>query len=497
MDNKHTEATALPAVRPPATAADTAAVTDAGRLRRPTAADASAGLITALFSIPEGMAYAAIAGFDPVAGLYSGAVPAVLGSAFARTALMVTTLTSAISLTAHGVLLDARLDPVDPANVAALTLAVGIAMTVFAALRLGSLLRLISPGAMTGFSVGIAVQIIAGSLDDATGYHPGHHNKLLHIADWAAHAGSWATGPTVVAGATVAVWGLVHLVRRLRALSVLIALAVVSAAVAVCGPEVPLAGSLGPIPAGLPALTLPAWDALPHLATGACAVALVGLAQAAGIPATTPHPDTSRTAIAKDILAQAAANIGGAFFQALPAGGSLSRTGVALAAQGRTRWTGIFSGAVLALLVCTLAPLVARIPLAVIGALIIIIGAKLITGRLDAIHTAWRTGPLEAVAIILTFLTATQAPLHYAIVLGLLLSLAIRLIRTARDRFPGEHAPRTGLRMRLPRARNSFTTAEQPAPPCEAPTPAAGTRPPSDAVAGPRGEEQELHGEHH
>ena len=64
-------------------------------LGRPTPRDALAGLVTGLFSIPEGMAYASIGGFNPVVGLYSGVVPGIVASVFARTVLMVTTLTSA------------------------------------------------------------------------------------------------------------------------------------------------------------------------------------------------------------------------------------------------------------------------------------------------------------------------------------------------------------------------------------------------------------------
>jgi SulP family sulfate permease len=435
-----------------------------GTPHRPVAADLSAGLITAVFSIPEGMAYATIAGFNPVAGLYAGVVPAVLGSTFARTALMVTTLTSAIAITAHRVLLDAHLDPTDPANIAALTLAVGIAMALFAAVRLGSLLRLISPGVMTGFSLAIAVRIIAGSLAHATGYHPARHaSRLLRIADWAAHAGSWAAAPTAVACTTVVVWGLSHMVRRLRSYSVLISLTAVSSAVAACHPAVALAGSLGAIPAALPSLSLPAWKAIPHLATGAGAVALVALAQAAGIPATIPAPGGRRAAVTRDIVGQAVANIGGAFFQALPAGGSLSRTAVALTAGGRTRWTGILSGAFLALLVCASAPLVARIPLPAIGALLAVIGAELITGRATAVRRVWRRGRLETLVIITTFLTATQIPLHYAIAVGLLLSLAVRTGRTAahRVRAGGRTAPKDTAAAALPHAR---TTAAPEAP---------------------------------
>jgi SulP family sulfate permease len=89
------------------------------RLGRPTFRDVIAGLVTGLFSIPEGMAYASIGGFNPVAGLYSGMIPGILGSLFARTVLMVTTLTSAIALSSRSVLRDAGLDPADPRNVAA------------------------------------------------------------------------------------------------------------------------------------------------------------------------------------------------------------------------------------------------------------------------------------------------------------------------------------------------------------------------------------------
>src|SRR5215470_8184633 len=73
-------------------------------LGQPNRQDVIAGFVTGLFSIPEGMAYASIAGFNPVLGLYSGMVPTFLGSVFARTVLMATTLTSAIALSSQSVL---------------------------------------------------------------------------------------------------------------------------------------------------------------------------------------------------------------------------------------------------------------------------------------------------------------------------------------------------------------------------------------------------------
>lgn len=88
-------------------------------LGRPTPADVSSGLVTVLFSIPEGMAYAAIAGFNPVAGLYAGMVPAIVGS-----------------LTSQSVLPDTGLDPKDAGNVATLTLMAGAVMLVMGVLPL-------------------------------------------------------------------------------------------------------------------------------------------------------------------------------------------------------------------------------------------------------------------------------------------------------------------------------------------------------------------------
>ncbi|MFE2559657.1 SulP family inorganic anion transporter [Streptomyces sp. NPDC059352] len=83
------------------------------------------------------MAYAAIAGFNPVAGLYAGVVPAIVGSLTAHTVLMVTTLTSAIALTSQSVLSDAGLDPQATGNIATLTLLAGLVMPLMRVLRLG------------------------------------------------------------------------------------------------------------------------------------------------------------------------------------------------------------------------------------------------------------------------------------------------------------------------------------------------------------------------
>lgn len=395
------------------------------KLGKPTFRDAVAGLVTGLFSIPEGMAYASIGGFNPVAGLYSGVVSTIVGSMFARTVLMVTTLTSALALSSRSVLTDAGLDPSDPANVAALAIVVGVVMLVLGLLKFGSIMNFVSNAVMTGFTAGIALQIIAGVIGDATGYRPDSHNTIGKFIDAFAHIDSWEVDPCLVAVATVAVWAVFHFIKPLEAFAILIALVVVTLGVALLGVQVETVSDIASIPNALPPFSVPNFAAMPELLVGGLAVALVGLAQAAGISAAVPNPDRSRPSTSGDFVAQGAANVAGGLFGALPTGGSLSRTGVAVSAGAQTRWAGIFAGLWLAALVLVAGSLAERIPMPVIGGLILVIGAELVMGRWADIKLVVRTAPLSAVAMLVTFAATTQLPLHTAILIGALTSLVL------------------------------------------------------------------------
>ncbi|TVX96947.1 SulP family inorganic anion transporter [Mycolicibacterium porcinum] len=401
------------------------------KLGRPKPRDVIAGLVTGLFSIPEGMAYASIGGFNPVTGIYAGVMPGIIGSLFARTVLMVTTLTSAIALTSRSVLKEVGLDPADPANVAALALVVGVVMLLFGLLRFGSIMNFVSNAVMTGFSTGIALQIVAGVLGDATGYKPQSGNTIGKFIDSLAHIGLWHPAAVAVALGTVAVWAVFHFIKPLESFATLLALVVVTAVVAVAHIDVETVGDIASIANALPPVTVPNFAAMPELLVGGVAVALVALAQAAGISAAVPNPDGSRTNMNGDFLAQGAANVAGGLFGALPAGGSLSRTGVATSAGAQTRWAGIFAGLWLAVLVLVAGSAAEIIPMPVIGGLILVIGAELVVGRLPDIKLVLRVAPLSAVAMLVTFAATTQLPLHTAIVIGVITSLVLYCAKAA------------------------------------------------------------------
>ncbi|WP_454791614.1 SulP family inorganic anion transporter [Mycolicibacterium lutetiense] len=408
------------------------APTFARKLGRPKPRDVIAGLVTGLFSIPEGMAYASIGGFNPVAGIYAGIVPGIIGSLFARTVLMVTTLTSAIALTSRSVLKEAGLDPQDPANIAALVIVVGVVMLLFGLLRFGSIMNFVSNAVMTGFSTGIALQIVAGVLGDATGYKPQSGNTIGKFIDSLAHIGLWHPAAVAVALGTVAVWAVFHFIKPLESFATLLALVVVTAVVAFAHIDVETVGDIASIANALPPVTVPNFAAIPELLVGGVAVALVALAQAAGISAAVPNPDGSRTNMNGDFLAQGAANVAGGLFGALPAGGSLSRTGVSTSAGAQTRWSGIFAGLWLALLVLVAGSAAEIIPMPVIGGLILVIGAELVVGRLPDIKLVLRVAPLSAVAMLVTFAATTQLPLHTAILIGVITSLVLYCAKAAK-----------------------------------------------------------------
>jgi SulP family sulfate permease len=170
---------------------------------------------------------------------------------------------------------------------------------------------------MTGFTTGIALQIIVGSLHDATGYAPSGSNTLGKLFDWITHVSEWLPAPTAVALLTVGVWAVARRIKRLEALATLVALIVVSVGVVAAGINVEQVGDIASIPRSLPLPVLPELSVAPKLVVGAIAVSLVALAQAAGISAAVPNPDGSRISTSGDFLAQGIANIGGAFTRAL------------------------------------------------------------------------------------------------------------------------------------------------------------------------------------
>ncbi|MEZ4519137.1 MAG: solute carrier family 23 protein [Chloroflexota bacterium] len=342
--------------------------------------DLAAGLSVALVSIPEGMAYAIVAGVNPVYGLYTGMLTTIVASLTSSTSLLIVTLTNAMALvTAERLsVLGPDVDPIRA--MFTLTLMVGAIMAFLGLLKLGSVIRFVSREVMTGFIFATALLIVLGQLKDLVGYASTlDTNKLFKAVDILVHFGEWSLVTAAVGGAAILL--LLFIKRtRFKQWADLIVIVVVTLVVLLLGSEsVELVGDIAAVPRGLAALPrpiLPDISLIPALLTGALAAAIVGLAESSGIGSAYPNPDGKRADMSRDFLSQGLGNMVGSIFQAMPASGSLSRTGLNVSGGAKSRWAGIYSGIMLVIILVLVGNWAELIPMTGLAALLIVIGVE-------------------------------------------------------------------------------------------------------------------------
>jgi sulfate permease, SulP family len=392
-------------------------------------ANVISGLATGLFSIPEGMAYAQLAGVNPVYGLYSGIVATIVSSLSTGTILMMSTLTSAIALTTASVLSKAGIDPTGsqmPQALFTITFLTGAIMFVLGILRLGSIVNFVSNAVMTGFVAAASLLIILGQEHHLTGYSPQGADQWQKTINWLQNIDKWDWTTVAVSVSVIIFMVILKRIKPLEKFAAIIVLVVATIVVNVLHIQTELVASIATIPNSLPQFMLPNFSLIPQLLTGSVAVAMVALAQGAGISTAVPNPDGSKASQSRDFVGEGLGNLAGSFFQSMGTGGSLSRTGVSVGAGANSRLGGVFAGLWLGLIVLLFGSQAEKVPLAVIGGMLTVIGVELIMARVPSAKLVIRTGawgPIVAMAI--TFFSALFIPLQDTIFLGAVLSLLL------------------------------------------------------------------------
>jgi sulfate permease, SulP family len=392
------------------------------------------GLATGLFSIPEGMAYAQLAGVNPIYGLYSGIAAVIVSSLSTGTVLMMSTLTSAIALATGSVLANAGIQSSQlPQALFTVTFLVGVIMFVLGLARLGMIVNFVSNAVMTGFVAGASLLIILGQEHHLTGYAPQGADQWQKTINWLQNISQWDWVTVGVSVATIILMVLLKRIKSLEKFSAIIVLAVVTIAVNLLKIPTELVSSIATIPNGLPQFMLPNFSLVPQLALGSVSVAIVALAQAAGVSTAVPNPDGSKASQSRDFLGQGLGNLAGSFFQSMSTGGSLSRTGISVSAGANSRLGGVFAGLWLGVIVLLFGSQAEKVPLAVIGGMLTVIGIELVTARVPSARLVIRTGQAgPIVAMALTFLSALFIPLQYTIFLGAGLSLVLYVVASSK-----------------------------------------------------------------
>ncbi len=403
-------------------------------------ADLLAGLTGAVVVLPQGVAFATIAGMPPEYGLYAGMIPAVVAALWGSSWHLVSGPTTAASIVVYSSL-TMFAEPGSPQYVSlalTLTLMVGLTELAMGLARLGALVNFISHSVVVGFTAGAAILIASNQfkhflgLPLPRGLH--FHETLIAIVRQAGDINPYVTAVGV---ATLAAGLLVK--RYAPKVPYMIAALLIGSLVAVLltsllGIDRTHITTVGALPATLPPLSWPdfspkTWS---QLAPAALATTLFALTEAVSISRsiavrTGQHVDGSQ-----EFIGQGLANMAGAFFSGFVSTGSFNRSGLNFQAGARTPLAAVAAGLLLMAVVVLVAPLAAYLPHAAMAAVLFLVAWGLIDfHHIERILKASRG---DSAVLIVTFIATLTLELEFAILAGVLLSLGLYLNRTARPR---------------------------------------------------------------
>jgi SulP family sulfate permease len=405
--------------------------------RRTMRSDVMAGLTGAIIVLPQGVAFAMIAGLPPEYGLYSAIVPAIVAALFGSSYHLISGPTTAISI-----VIFTTISPLVPPStpeyirmVLALTFMAGLFQVSLGLARLGALVNFVSHSVVVGFTSGAAILIATSQLGNFLGIASPKRHSFIHI--WADVFNRVPETNLYVLGIALTTLLIAVLFKVLRPKwpGMLIAMVAGSVmAVLLRGGEhgVRLVGSL---PRHLPPLSFPeiTTASVRELAPGALAVAMLGLAEAVSIARSVATRSEQRIDSNQEFIGQGLSNIIGSFFSSYASSGSFTRTGVNYNAGARTPMAAVFAALSLAGILLLIAPLTAYLPIAAMAGILFLVAYSLID--LHHIRTIVRTSRPEAGVMAATFFATLFVELEFAIYVGVILSLLLYLNRTSHPHF--------------------------------------------------------------
>lgn len=345
--------------------------------------DLVAGLVAAAVVLPKAMAYATVAGLPVAVGLYTALVPMIIYALLGSSRVLSVSSTTTLAILA-GTQLALVVPDGDPTRLltaaATLGVLVGGLLVVAAALRLGFVANFISTPVLIGFKAGIGLVILLDQLPKLLGIHitkAGFFHDLVSVIQ---HLPDTSGLTLMVALATLAVLiGMEKLWPHSPA--PLVAVGGGIAAAWWFGLNASGVAIVGHIPQGLPSLVLPDIALVQQLLPGALGIALMSFTETVAAGRAFARSDDPPVAGNRELVATGLANIGGALFGAMPAGGGTSQTAVVRAAGGLSQKASLVTAAVAAATMLLLAPVLGYLPHATLAAVVIVYSVGLIQPR--------------------------------------------------------------------------------------------------------------------
>ncbi|HAT31043.1 MAG TPA: sodium-independent anion transporter [Janthinobacterium sp.] len=401
--------------------------------RRPMlAGDLTAGIVVAMMMIPQGMAYALVAGLPPVVGIYSSILPPIAYALFGSSMTQSVGPMAIVSLMTAAALapLAAPGSALYVVLAGQLAFIGGVALLLCGLLRLGFMANFLSRPVISGFSNGAALVIMVGQVPTLLGATP----PRLHLPSALLGLGSllalWLAKRYL--GALLRRCGLKPLAADLGARLAPMLLVIVGTAL-VAAFDLAGAGVLttGHVPSGLPSLNLATsshhWRAL---LSPAMLIAFIVFLMSMSAAQTLAHKRGEKLHTNRELLGLGAANLASALSGGFPVTGSMSRSAVNFSAGANTPLASVITAVLLALALVAPTGWLALLPLPVLAATIIFA----VFGMLDAatLRQAWRYDRGDALALLATMAGVLVFGVEAGVVIGVLLSMGTLIWRASR-----------------------------------------------------------------
>ncbi|MEJ2289403.1 MAG: sulfate permease [Deinococcales bacterium] len=402
--------------------------------RRDLAGDITAGIVVAVMLVPQGMAYAMLAGMPPVAGLYASAIPVlayVLFGSSRQLAVGPSALTALLTLA--GV---SRLAEPGSASfvvlAGALALMAGLFQLLLGLVRAGFVTNFLSSAVINGFTSGAAIIIAVNQLKDLLGVHADAGSGLIGLIRGLIPHLRETSLPTLAIGAGSVLLLLALKRWRVRALpGPLVAVVLGTAFVVALHLEAAGVAVVGHVPRGLPLPALPAVDpsVLPTLIPPALTLAFVGFMEAIAVGRSIAARERYQVDANRELIGLGLANLVSGVVRGYPLGGGFGRSAVNYEAGARTQLASVVRAALLVLTLLALTPLFTFLPRAVLGAIVFVAVIGLVDLREPV--RLFRVRPADGWTLVVTFATTLLIGVEVGILVGVAFSLLVFVARSA------------------------------------------------------------------
>jgi SulP family sulfate permease len=402
--------------------------------RQSLVADFWAGLTGAIVVLPQGIAYALIAGMPAEYGLYTAVIVPVIASFFGSSRHMISGPAAAISIVIMSVASDVTQvgTPEFISTVLTLTLLVGVIQFTLGMLRMGVLVNFISHTVVVGFTAGAAILIGTSQIPYVLGVSQA--SNLSFVDAWFEIVGSLSRTDYVslsIALVTVATTLISKRVsKKIPAMFVGMIVSMVYAWV--IGAVEQGVKFVGAVPDGVPSYSLPDLNInlVSDLLPGAFALAILGLVEAISIGRSVSLKSGQRIMGNQEFLGQGLGNAVGSLFGGFASSGSFTRSGVNYNAGAQTPIAALIAAVLVLSTILFVPQLTAYLPIPAMGGAVMLIAWNLVDTH--HIKEILRFNRSEAGVLLVTFVATLFVQLEFAIYLGVILSMVTYLKRTSK-----------------------------------------------------------------